>query len=128
MGYRYPGNESRAAVELYPVTGRKVTAAATEAGLAVSSISGRSCLSQFPQFPSEHLILQREIQRQKHDDRAKPHLREKEHRVAVKGSGPRNPPPDDAQHKTRKARPHQNQHELCFLTQATLLVKGTMNG
>ena len=38
MGYRYPGNEARAAVELYPVTGRKVTAAATEAGLVASSI------------------------------------------------------------------------------------------
>jgi len=38
MGYRYPGNESRAAIELYPVSGRKATAAATEAGLAASSI------------------------------------------------------------------------------------------
>jgi hypothetical protein len=34
MAYRYPGNESRAAVELYPVAGRKVTAAAKAAGLA----------------------------------------------------------------------------------------------
>jgi len=38
MGYRYPGNESRAAIELYPVSGRKATAAATEAGLTASSI------------------------------------------------------------------------------------------
>jgi len=32
MGYRYPGNESKAAIELYPVTGRKTTAAAEAAG------------------------------------------------------------------------------------------------
>jgi hypothetical protein len=38
MGYRYPGNESRAAIELYPVSGTKATAAATAAGLAASSI------------------------------------------------------------------------------------------
>ena len=38
MGYRYPGNESRAAIELYPVTGQKVAAAAIQAGLAASSI------------------------------------------------------------------------------------------
>jgi hypothetical protein len=33
MGYRYPGNESKAAIELYPVTGKKATAAAEAAGL-----------------------------------------------------------------------------------------------
>lgn len=38
MGYRYPGNESRAAIELYPVSGKKVTGAATGAGLEASSI------------------------------------------------------------------------------------------
>jgi hypothetical protein len=38
MGYRYPGNESRAAIELYPVAGKKVSAAATGAGLEASSI------------------------------------------------------------------------------------------
>jgi len=38
MGYRYPGNESRAAIELYPVSGRNVSAAAIETGLAASSI------------------------------------------------------------------------------------------
>jgi hypothetical protein len=38
MGYRYPGNESRAAIELYPVSGKKVSAAATGAGLEASSI------------------------------------------------------------------------------------------
>lgn len=38
MGYRYPGNEASAAIELYPVSGKKVTAAAAEAGLAASSI------------------------------------------------------------------------------------------
>ena len=38
MGYRYPGNEARAAIELYPVSGKKETAAAGVAGLAASSI------------------------------------------------------------------------------------------
>jgi hypothetical protein len=38
MGYRYPGNEARAAIELYPVSGKKETAAAAVAGLAASSI------------------------------------------------------------------------------------------
>lgn len=37
MGYRYPGNEAHAAIELYPVSGKKVSAAATEAGLSASS-------------------------------------------------------------------------------------------
>jgi hypothetical protein len=38
MGYRYPSNEARAAIELYPVSGKKVIAAAAGAGLAASSI------------------------------------------------------------------------------------------
>jgi hypothetical protein len=38
MGYRYPGNDTQAAIELYPVSGKKVTAAAAGAGLAASSI------------------------------------------------------------------------------------------
>ncbi len=38
MGYRYPGDEGRAAIELYPVSGKKVTDAASGAGLAASSI------------------------------------------------------------------------------------------
>jgi hypothetical protein len=38
MAYRYPGEESKAAVELYPVTAMKSVAAAKEAGLAASSI------------------------------------------------------------------------------------------
>jgi hypothetical protein len=38
MGYRYPGNEAKAAIELYPVSGKKVAAAAAEVGLAASSI------------------------------------------------------------------------------------------
>lgn len=38
MGYRYPGDATKAAIELYPVAGKKVTAAAAEAGLAASSI------------------------------------------------------------------------------------------
>lgn len=38
MGYRYPGNGTKAAIELYPVADKKVTAAASEAGLSASSI------------------------------------------------------------------------------------------
>jgi hypothetical protein len=39
MGYRYPGNERRAAIELYPVSGRKSIVAAHTAGLRASSIA-----------------------------------------------------------------------------------------
>ena len=38
MGYRYPGDGTKAAVELYPIAGKKVTGAAAEAGLSASSI------------------------------------------------------------------------------------------
>ena len=38
MGYRYPGEGNKAAIEVYPVAGKKVTAAASEAGLSGSSI------------------------------------------------------------------------------------------
>jgi len=38
MGYRYPGEGTKAAIEVYPVTGKKATAAASEAGLSGSSI------------------------------------------------------------------------------------------
>ena len=38
MGYRFPGNESRAAIELHPVSGRKATDAARAGGLAPSDI------------------------------------------------------------------------------------------
>ncbi len=38
MGYRYPGEGTKAAIELYPVAGKKVTTAASEAGLSASSI------------------------------------------------------------------------------------------
>ena len=38
MGYRYPGDTTKAAVELYPVSGKKITAAAAEAGLSAASI------------------------------------------------------------------------------------------
>jgi hypothetical protein len=38
MGYRMPGAENRAAVEVYPVTGKKVTAAARSVGLSDSGI------------------------------------------------------------------------------------------
>ncbi len=38
MGYRYPGHETRAAIEVYPIAGKKVAAAAQQAGLADSGI------------------------------------------------------------------------------------------
>jgi len=38
MGYCYPGDRTKAAVELFPVTGKKATAAAQSAGLAPSEI------------------------------------------------------------------------------------------
>ena len=38
MGYRYPGDDRKAAIELYPVSGKKATAAAQAAGLAATSI------------------------------------------------------------------------------------------
>ena len=38
MAYRYPGDPSRAAIEVYPVTGRKQAAAAAAGGLAAASI------------------------------------------------------------------------------------------
>jgi hypothetical protein len=38
MGYRHPGDEGRASVELYPVSGKKASAAAARAGLSASSI------------------------------------------------------------------------------------------
>jgi hypothetical protein len=38
MGYCYPGDRTKAAVELFPVTGKKATAAAQSAGLAPSGI------------------------------------------------------------------------------------------
>jgi hypothetical protein len=38
MGYRIPGNEQQAAIELYPVAGKAVTQAAQDAGLVASSI------------------------------------------------------------------------------------------
>jgi hypothetical protein len=38
MSYRFPGDESRGAVELYPVTGRRATAAGRDAGLSDSGI------------------------------------------------------------------------------------------
>ena len=38
MAYRYPGDETRGAVELFPVSGKKATAAAQAAGLAPAGI------------------------------------------------------------------------------------------
>src|SRR5215467_10005569 len=38
MGYRLPGNETKAVIEVYPISGKKVTAAAAQTGLTASSI------------------------------------------------------------------------------------------
>jgi hypothetical protein len=38
MGYRHPEGGAKAAVEIYPITGKKSVAKAQEAGLAASSI------------------------------------------------------------------------------------------
>lgn len=38
MGYAIPGEPGRAAIELFPVSGKKATAVATAAGLAASAI------------------------------------------------------------------------------------------
>jgi len=38
MGYRYSGEEAKAAIEVCPVTGKKAAAAASKAGLAASAI------------------------------------------------------------------------------------------
>ena len=38
MGYRYPGNQAMAALELYPVAGKKSAAAANAAGMAAAPI------------------------------------------------------------------------------------------
>ena len=38
MGYRYPGDATKAAIELYPIAGKKVTAAAAGMGLVGSQI------------------------------------------------------------------------------------------
>ena len=38
MGYRLPGNEAKVVIEVYPVSGKKLTSAAAETGLTASSI------------------------------------------------------------------------------------------
>lgn len=38
MGYAFPGDPNRAAIEVFPITGKKVTATASAAGLASSPI------------------------------------------------------------------------------------------
>jgi hypothetical protein len=38
MGYRFPGNETKAAIEVYPVSGKKTVDAAASAGLSASTI------------------------------------------------------------------------------------------
>ena len=39
MGYRYPGNEQKAAIELYSVAGKKLTKAAQAGSFVASSVS-----------------------------------------------------------------------------------------
>jgi len=39
MAYRYPGNQVRGAIEVFPVTGKKVAAAAQAAGLGPTTIA-----------------------------------------------------------------------------------------
>ena len=39
MGYRYPRDDGRAAIEVHPISGKKSTTAAQRAGLAPSSIA-----------------------------------------------------------------------------------------
>lgn len=38
MGYRYPGSETKAAIEVYPISGKKHSSAAATVGLAASAI------------------------------------------------------------------------------------------
>lgn len=38
MGYRYPGDESKAAIEVYPIAGKRVAAAAQATGMSASII------------------------------------------------------------------------------------------
>ena len=38
LAYRYPGQQSRGAIELYPITGKKSAIAAKEAGFSVADI------------------------------------------------------------------------------------------
>jgi hypothetical protein len=38
MGYRFPGDATKAAIEMYPVTGRQLTKQAETAGLTASSL------------------------------------------------------------------------------------------
>ena len=38
MAYRYPGQEAKSAIELYPVAGKKAATAAKEAGFSASNI------------------------------------------------------------------------------------------
>ena len=39
MGYRYPGHEEKAAIELYPIANKKLSSAAAAAGLRDASIA-----------------------------------------------------------------------------------------
>jgi hypothetical protein len=46
MAYRYPGGENKAAIELYPVSGKKAAAAAQTAGLAPPPRPSPPCWSR----------------------------------------------------------------------------------
>jgi hypothetical protein len=39
MGYRYPADESKAAIEVFPISGKKAVAAAQAAGLSAASLA-----------------------------------------------------------------------------------------
>jgi hypothetical protein len=38
MGYRLPGDQAKAVIEVYPVAGKKITSAAAESGLVASTM------------------------------------------------------------------------------------------
>jgi hypothetical protein len=50
MGYRFPEATTRAAIEVYPVTGRKATARAEQAGS--TSLGSRACSSRATTAPA----------------------------------------------------------------------------
>ena len=64
MGYRLPGNEAKAAIEIYPVSGKKLTAAATSMLHPSSSLPQsvlESSLSCLPKLVDNALQAPREM-------------------------------------------------------------------
>lgn len=59
MGYRYPGEGAKAAIELYPIAGKKATATASEGGLSASSIP--TLLVQGDDRPGLGLVISQAI-------------------------------------------------------------------